>query len=63
MQDAINAWPRGYPEHYLQIAAIIKQHELEGFLGQIRATIAHAVDALPSHQTFLNQYYKSTPDS
>jgi tryptophan halogenase len=50
-----------YPEQYHKIAAIMKQHELEGFLGQIRATIANAVTALPSHQTFLNEYCKSTP--
>ncbi|GHB64033.1 tryptophan halogenase [Psychrosphaera saromensis] len=50
-----------YPKQYHQIAAIMKQHELESFLTQIRETIDNAVDKLPSHQTFLDQYCRSTP--
>lgn len=49
-----------YPEQYHQIAAIMKPHELERFLGEIRTTIDKAVTALPSHQTFLDQYCRST---
>ena len=49
-----------YPEQYHQIAAIMKPHELERFLGDIRQTIAKAVADLPSHQTFLDQYCRSS---
>lgn len=49
-----------YPEQYHQIAAIMKQHELEKFLGDIRQTIDKAVAGLPSHQTFLDQYCSSS---
>jgi len=49
-----------YPEQYHQIAAIMKQHELEGFLGDIRQTIDKAITNLPSHQSFLNDYCRST---
>jgi len=49
-----------YPEQYHQIAAIMKQHELEGFLTNIRQTIEKAVSELPSHQTFLDQYCRSS---
>ncbi len=45
-----------YPEQYHQIAAIMKQHELDKFLSDIRQTIDKAVAGLPSHQTFLEQY-------
>ncbi len=49
-----------YPEQYHQIAAIMKQHELERFLGDIRQTIDKAIAGLPSHQSFLNDYCRST---
>ena len=49
-----------YPEQYHQIAAIMKPHELERFLSDIRQTIAKAVADLPSHQTFLDQYCRSS---
>ena len=45
-----------YPEQYHQIAGIMKQHELDKFLSDIRQTIDKAVASLPSHQTFLEQY-------
>jgi tryptophan halogenase len=48
-----------HPEQYHQIAAIMKQHELEKFLGDIRQTITNAVEKLPSHQSFLDQYCHS----
>jgi len=48
------------PEQYHQIAAIMKQHELERFLGDIRQTIDKAIAGLPSHQSFLNDYCRST---
>ena len=51
-----------YPEQYHQIAAIMKQHELEKFLSDIRQTIDKAVAGLPSHQTFLDQYCSSNKD-
>ena len=50
-----------HPEQYHQIAAIMKQHELDKFLGDIRHTIDNAIAGLPSHQTFLDQYCSSTP--
>jgi tryptophan halogenase len=49
-----------YPEQYHQIAAIMKPHELEKFLGDIRQTIDTAIAGLPSHQSFLNDYCRST---
>ena len=49
-----------YPEQYHQIAAIMKPHELDKFLGDIRQTIDKAVANLPSHQTFLDQYCRSS---
>jgi len=49
-----------YPKQYHQIAAIMKQHELERFLGDIRQTIDKAIAGLPSHQSFLNDYCRST---
>jgi tryptophan halogenase len=49
-----------YPQQYHQIAAIMKQHELERFLGDIRLTIDKAVEGLPSHQSFLDSYCRST---
>lgn len=49
-----------YPDQYHQIAAIMKQHELEKFLGDIRQTIDKAVAGLPSHQAFLDQYCSSS---
>ena len=49
-----------YPNQYHQIAAIMKQHELEKFLGDIRQTIDKAVAGLPSHQDFLDQYCSSS---
>lgn len=49
-----------YPEQYHQIAAIMKPHELERFLSDIRQTIDKAVADLPSHQTFLDQYCRSS---
>ena len=48
-----------YPQQYHQIAAIMKQHELEKFLSEIRQTIDKAVASLPSHQTFLDQYCRT----
>jgi len=48
-----------YPEQYHQIAAIMKQHELDRFLSDIRQTIDKAVEGLPSHQSFLDQYCPS----
>jgi len=45
-----------YPEQYHQIAGIMKQHELDKFLSDIRQTINKVVAGLPSHQTFLEQY-------
>ena len=49
-----------YPEQYHQIAAIMKPHELERFLSDIRQTIDKAVADLPSHQSFLDQYCRSS---
>lgn len=49
-----------YPEQYHQIAGIMKQHELERFLGGIRQTIDKAIASLPSHQSFINDYCRST---
>jgi tryptophan halogenase len=49
-----------YPQQYHQIAAIMKQHELERFLSDIRQTIDKAVEGLPSHQSFLDDYCRST---
>lgn len=49
-----------YPEQYHQIAAIMKPHELERFLSDIRQTIDKAIADLPSHQTFLDQYCRSS---
>lgn len=49
-----------YPEQYHQIAAIMKPHELERFLSDIRQTIDKAVADLPSHQSFLEQYCRSS---
>ncbi len=49
-----------YPEQYHQIAGIMKQHELENFLGGIRQTIDKAIASLPSHQSFINDYCRST---
>lgn len=49
-----------YPEQYHQIAAIMKPHELERFLGDIRQTIDKAIAGLPSHQSFLDDYCSST---
>jgi len=49
-----------YPQQYHQIASIMKQHELERFLGDIRQTIDKAITGLPSHQSFLNDYCRST---
>ncbi|KGJ96301.1 tryptophan halogenase family protein [Colwellia psychrerythraea] len=48
-----------YPEQYHQIAAIMKPHELDKFLSDIRQTIDKAVADLPSHQIFLDQYCRS----
>jgi len=48
------------PKQYHQIAAIMKQHELERFLADIRQTIDKAITGLPSHQSFLNDYCRST---
>lgn len=48
-----------YPKQYHQIAAIMKQHELDKFLADIRQTIDNAVATLPSHQIFLEQYCSS----
>ncbi len=48
-----------YPEQYHQIAGIMKQHELENFLGGIRQTIDKAIASLPSHQSFINDYCRS----
>ncbi|ALO35509.1 tryptophan halogenase [Colwellia sp. MT41] len=49
-----------YPEQYHQIAAIMKPHELDKFLSDIRQTIDKAVANLPSHQSFLEQYCRSS---
>jgi len=49
-----------YPEQYHQIAAIMKHHELDKFLSDIRQTIDKAVEGLPSHQSFLDGYCRST---
>lgn len=49
-----------YPEQYHQIPAIMKQHELDKFLHDIRQTISNAVNNLPSHQEFLDKYCRST---
>jgi tryptophan halogenase len=49
-----------YPEQYHQIAAIMKQHELDKFLSDIRQTINKTVEGLPSHQSFLDEYCRST---
>jgi len=49
-----------YPEQYHQIAAIMKHHELDIFLSDIRQTIDKAVEGLPSHQSFLDGYCRST---
>ncbi|MBU2871133.1 tryptophan halogenase family protein [Colwellia sp. E2M01] len=45
-----------YPEQYHQIAAIMKDHELTKFLGDIRQAIEKGVSNLPTHQAFLDQY-------
>jgi tryptophan halogenase len=49
-----------YPDQYHQIAAIMKQHELDKFLSDIRQTINKTVEGLPSHQSFLDEYCRST---
>lgn len=48
-----------FPQQYHQIAAIMKQHELEKFLSDIRNTIDKAVSGLPTHQEFLAQYCRA----
>jgi len=48
------------PEQYHQIAQVMKQHELEGFLKNIREPIKAMVEKLPSHQEFVDSYCKST---
>lgn len=47
------------PTQYHKIADIMNEKELNHFMGSLKASIANAVEKLPSHADFIQQYCKS----
>jgi len=47
------------PTQYHKIANIMNEKELNHFMSSLKASIANAVEKLPSHADFIQQYCKS----
>ncbi len=49
------------PDQYHPIVDMMSDTELDNFLKTLRARVDHAVNQLPSHQQFINQYCAAQP--
>ena len=47
------------PDQYHPIVDMMSDTELDNFLKTLRARVDHAVNQLPSHQQFINQYCRA----
>ena len=47
------------PEHYHQLTQAMSDQDLSQFLTGIKTTISRAVERMPRHQDFLDQYCKA----
>jgi tryptophan halogenase len=50
------------PEHYHYLATAMGDNDLVRFLENIRTTIRQAVDRMPTHQEFVDQYARAGDD-
>jgi tryptophan 7-halogenase len=50
------------PEHYHYTTKAMSDQDLERFLSSLRTSIARAVERLPKHQDFLDQYCKASSE-
>ncbi|HEX6638158.1 MAG TPA: tryptophan halogenase family protein, partial [Steroidobacteraceae bacterium] len=50
------------PEHYHYLATAMPDAELARFLENIRSTIRQAVERMPTHQAFVEQYARASDD-
>lgn len=52
-----------FPKHYHPIAKVMEEDQLQKFLSGFRASIAQAVEKLPSHNDFIEQYCRAKAHS